>query len=82
MKSLLIASLLFTGCTSGMYLRYSYNRALQTLPNCSRVHAINNRYITYSMIEQSTNSVYTVYTNYYRAYYNCDGKIIKTTPNK
>jgi hypothetical protein len=82
MKSLLIASLLFTGCTSGMYLRYSYNRALQTLPNCSRVHAINNRYITYSMIENSTNSVYTVYTNYYRAYYNCDGKIIKTTPNK
>jgi hypothetical protein len=81
MKSLLIATLLFTGCTSGMYLRYSYNRALETLPNCSRVHAINNRYITYSMIEPSTNSVYTVYTNYYRAYYNCDGKIIKTTKN-
>jgi len=82
MKSLLIATLLFTGCTSGMYLRYSYNRALETLPKCSTVHAINNRYITYSMIENSTNSVYTVYTNYYRAYYNCDGKIIKTTPNK
>jgi hypothetical protein len=82
MKSLLIATLLFTGCTSGMYLRYSYNRALETLPKCSTVHAINNRYITYSMIENSNNSVYTVYTNYYRAYYNCDGKIIKTTPNK
>ena len=31
--------------------------------------------------ENSTNSVYTVYTNYYRAYYNCDGKIINTTKN-
>ena len=81
MKSLLIATLLFTGCTSGMYLRYSYNRALEKLPNCSRVHAINNRYITYSMIENSTNSVYVIHTNYYRAYYNCDGKIIKTTKN-
>ena len=81
MKSLLIATLLFTGCTSGMYLRYSYNRALETLPNCSTVHAINNRYITYSMVENSTNSVYTVYTNYYRAYYNTDGKIINTTKN-
>ena len=81
MKSLLIATLLFTGCTSGMYLRYSYNRALETLPDCSTVHAINNRYITYSMVENSTNSVYTVYTNYYRAYYNTDGKIINTTKN-
>jgi hypothetical protein len=81
MKSLLIATLLFTGCTSGMYLRYSYNRALETLPKCSTVHAINNRYITYSMIENSTNSVYVIHTNYYRAYYNCDGKIIKTTKN-
>ena len=81
MKSLLIATLLFTGCTSGMYLRYSYNRALETLPKCSTVRAINNRYITYSMIENSTNSVYTVYTNYYRAYYNTDGKIINTTKN-
>ena len=81
MKSLLIATLLFTGCTSGMYLRYSYNRALENLPACSTVHAINNRYITYSMVENSTNSVYTVYTNYYRAYYNTDGKIINTTKN-
>ena len=81
MKSLLIATLLFTGCTSGMYLRYSYNRALETLPKCSTVRAINNRYITYSMVENSTNSVYTVHTNYYRAYYNTDGKIIKTTKN-
>ena len=81
MKSLLIATLLFTGCTSGMYLRYSYNRALEALPPCSRVHAINNRYITYSMVENSTNSVYTVHTNYYRAYYNTDGKIINTTKN-
>ena len=81
MKNLLIATLLFTGCTSGMYLRYSYNRALETLPPCSTVHAINNRNITYSMVENSTNSVYTVYTNYYRAYYNTDGKIINTTKN-
>ena len=81
MKSLLIAILLFTGCTSGMYLRYSYNRALETLPKCSTVRAINNKYITYSMIEQSTNNVYIIYTNYYKAYYNVSGDITKTTKN-
>ena len=81
MKSLLIATLLFTGCTSGMYLRYSYNRALETLPKCSTVRAINNRYITYSMIENSTNNVYVIYTNYYKAYYNVSGDITKTTKN-
>ena len=81
MKSLLIAILLFTGCTSGMYLRYSYNRALETLPKCSTVRAINNKYITYSMIEQSTNNVYVIYTNYYKAYYNVSGDITKTTKN-
>ena len=81
MKNLLIIVLLCTGCVSGMYLRYSYNRALENLPDCSTVHAINNRYITYSMVENSTNSVYTVHTNYYRAYYNTDGKIINTTKN-
>ena len=81
MKNLLIIALLTTGCTSGMYLRYSYNKALERLPQCSRVHAINNDYITFSMVEQSTNNVYTVHTNYYRAYYNCDGKITKTTRN-
>jgi len=81
MKNLLIIALLSTGCTSGMYLRYSYNRALETLPPCSRVHAINNKYITFSMVESSTNSVYVVYTNYYRSYYNADGKITNTTKN-
>ncbi len=81
MKSLLIATLLFTGCTSGMYLRYSYNRALETLPKCSTVRAINNKYITYSMIEHSTNNVYIIYTNYYKAYYNVSGDITKTTKN-
>lgn len=81
MKKLLIIALLTTGCTSGMYLRYNYNKALERLPQCSRVHAINNDYITYSMVESSTNNVYTVYTNYYRAYYNVDGKIIKTIKN-
>ncbi len=81
MKKLLIIALLTTGCTSGMLLRYNYNKALERLPQCSKVHAINNDYITYSMIEQSTNNVYTVYTNYYRAYYNVDGKIIKTIKN-
>ena len=81
MKNLLIILLLCTGCTSGMYLRYSYNKALEKLPLCSRVHAINNHYITYSMIEASTNSVYVMYTNYYRAYYTSDGQISKTTKN-
>jgi hypothetical protein len=81
MKKLLIIALLCTGCTSGMLLRYSYNRALETLPKCSTVRAINNKYITYSMIEQSTNNVYIIYTNYYRAYYTIDGDIIKTTKN-
>jgi len=82
MMNILIILLLCTGCTSGMYLRYSYNKALENLPLCSRVHAINNHYITYSMIETSTNSVYVIHTNYYRAYYMADGKISKTTPNK
>ena len=81
MKNLLIIALLCTGCTSGMYLRYSYNRPLENLQSCSRVHVINNDYITYSLGENATNSVYTVYTNYYRAYYNYDGKIINTTKN-
>lgn len=81
MKKLLIIGLLCTGCTSGMLLRYSYNRALETLPPCSTVHAINNDYITYSMIEVSTNNVYNVNTNYYRAYYNTDGKITKIVKN-
>lgn len=81
MKNLLIIALLCAGCTSGMYLRYSYNKALENLPPCSRVHTINNDYITYSMIENSTNSVYVVKTNYYRAYYNTNGKIINTTKN-
>ena len=65
------------GCETGMFLRYSYNRALEKLPPCSKVHAINNNYITYSMIEQSTNNVYTLHTNVYQAYYNCDGVIYK-----
>ena len=81
MKNLLIIALLATGCTSGMYLRYSYNKALERLPQCSRVHAINNDYITFSMIETSTNNVYTSHTNYYRAYYSADGKITKIVKN-
>ena len=81
MKKLLIITLLCTGCETGMFLRYSYNRALEKLPPCSKVHAINNNYITYSMEDQSTNNVYTTHTNYYRAYYNIDGKITKTTKN-
>jgi len=81
MKNLLIIALLATGCTSGMYLRYNYNKALQNLPACSKVHAINNDYITFSMVESSTNNVYTVYTNYYRAYYSMDGKITRIVNN-
>ncbi len=78
MKKLLIIALLSTGCTGGMLLRYSYNRALENLPPCSKVHAINNDYITYSMIEESTNSVYVINTNYYKAYYTTEGSIYKT----
>ncbi len=78
MKKLLIIALLSTGCTSGMLLRYSYNKALENLPPCSKVHAINNDYITYSMIEESTNSVYVINTNYYKAYYTTEGSIYKT----
>ena len=81
MKKYLILLLLCTGCTSGMYLRYNYNKALQTLPQCSKVHAINNDYITFSMVETSTNNVYTTYTNYFRAYYNVDGKITRIVKN-
>jgi len=78
MKKYLTLLLLFTGCTSGMYLRYNYNKALQNLPQCSKIHAINNDYIAFSMVEQSTNEVYT---NYYKAYYSMDGKITKITKN-
>lgn len=78
MKNLLIIALLTTGCTSGMYLRYNYTKTLQALPPCSKIHVINNKYITYSMVEQSTNNVYTVDTNFYKAYYTCDGSIFKT----
>ena len=68
-----------TGCSgTSMFLRYSYNRALENLPSCSKVHAINNSYITYSMIEDSTNSVYVIHTNYYKAYYTTEGSIYKT----
>ena len=81
MKKLLFITLLCAGCETGMFLRYSYNRALENLPPCSKVHAINNDYITFSLIEQSTNNVYTLHTNYYRAYYNVDGKITKITKN-
>lgn len=81
MKKLLIITILCTGCTSGMYLRYNYEKALERLPQCSKVHAINNDYITFSMIESSTNNVYTAYTNYYRAYYSMDGKITKIVKN-
>ena len=78
MKNLLFIILLCTGCETGMFLRYSYNRALENLPPCSKVHSINNDYITYSMIQESTNNVYTIYTNYYKAYYTMEGTIYKT----
>ena len=78
MKKLLFITLLCAGCETGMFLRYSYNRALENLPPCSKVHSINNNYITYSMIQESTNNVYTVYTNYYNAYYTSEGTIYKT----
>jgi hypothetical protein len=79
MNKLLIILLLCTGCSgTSMFLRYSYNRALENLPPCSKVHAINNDHITYSMVEDSTNSVYVINTNYYKAYYTTDGSIYKT----
>jgi hypothetical protein len=79
MNKFIILSLLCTGCSgAGVFLRYNYNRALENLPPCSKVHTINNDYITYSMIEASTNSVFITYTNYYRAYYTGDGYIYKT----
>lgn len=81
MKNLLIIALLCTGCTSGMLLRYNYNKALQNLPPCSRVVAINNDYITFSMVEVSTNNVYTANTNLYKAYYNMDGVIKNIVKN-
>jgi len=78
-KLLLITLLLCTGCSgTSMFLRYSYNRALENLPPCSKVHAINNKYITYSMIENTTNNVYFSITNYYKAYYTVDGDVYKT----
>ena len=87
--SIIIITLLCTGCT-GMFLRYTYEPALQSLPDCSKVHAINNSYITYSKVEPKviiksdieSNVTYTNYvisiTNVYHAYYTTDGKIYKT----
>lgn len=90
MKKLsIIIALLCTGCT-GMFLRYSYEPALKSLPDCSKVHAINNDYITYSKVEPKVETkidvlghiVYTNYvisvTNFYRAYYGTEGNIYKT----
>lgn len=85
----ILASCLLTGC-SGMFLRYTYEPALQSLPDCSKVHAINNEYITYSKVEPKLmtvsdikgNIIYTNYvisvTNFYRAYYGSEGRIYKT----
>lgn len=81
MKKLLIIALLSIGCTNSMFLRYNYSIALQRLPNCARVHSINNEYITFSLIEASTNNVYTTHTNLYRAYYTIDGNIKKIVKN-
>ncbi len=78
MKKLLIIALLSTGCTSGMLLRYSYNKALENLPPCSKVHGINNGYMSDSMIEEWRDGVYVINTNYYKAYYTTEGSIYKT----
>ena len=61
-----------------MFLRYQYDVALQNLPPCSKVHAINNVYITYSLVEEDTNNVYFSHTNFYKAHYAADGKIFRT----
>lgn len=92
MKKLsIIITLLCTGC-SGIFLRYDYPSALQSLPDCSKVHAINNDYITYSKVEGKVetkldlfgHTVYTNYvisvTNFYKAYYSSEGEIYKTVP--
>ena len=79
MKKLLIICLLLCGCSkSQMFLRYQYDVALQNLPACSKVHAINNIYITYSLVEEDTNNVYFSHTNFYRAHYAADGRIFRT----
>ena len=83
MKKLICLLLLCTGCKhSTMFLRYQYDVALQNLPPCSKVHKVNNEYITYSLVEESTNNVYFSHTNYYKAYYSSEGKIYKTVPVK
>ena len=61
-----------------MFLRYQYETALKNLPPCSKIHSINNDYITYSLVEDNTNNVYFSNTNFYKAYYSADGKIYKT----
>jgi hypothetical protein len=87
--AIIFVSCLLTGC-SGVFLRYSYEPALQSLPDCSKVHAINNNYITYSKVDPKViiksdtegNVIYTKYiisvTNFYKAYYLAEGKIYKT----
>ena len=82
----IIIATIVAGCESGMFLRYSYNKALESLPACSKIHQINNSYITYSILEAlpsettnlNTNVLYDDYnTNYYNAYYTAEGDIYK-----
>jgi hypothetical protein len=78
--TILSIATLLVGC-KGIYLRYTYECALQSLPECSRVQAINNDYITYSVVEPKTTNksdYINLVTNLYQAHYTSNGKIYKT----
>jgi len=59
--SIIVCSLLLTGC-----LRYRYDVALKSVPDCAKIVDVNNDFITY---------VYQ--TNTYKMYYDVNGKIYK-----
>jgi hypothetical protein len=60
--SIIVCSFLLTGC-----LRYRYDVALKSVPDCAKIIDVNNDFITY---------VYQ--TNTYKIYYDTDGRIHKT----
>ena len=60
--SILLCGLLLTGC-----LRYRYDVALKSVPDCAKIVDVNNDFI-----------IYVHQTNTYKMYYDVDGRIYKT----
>ena len=61
--SIILCGFWLTGCG----LRYRYDVALKSVPDCAKIVDVNNDFITYEYR-----------TNTYKMYYDVDGKIYKT----